>query len=143
MKRGDVMKSKTFANGVLQTRGWIIGSAAVLLLLSAGGLTLLAQHAREQGNVAMVLLALHLASWSYVLGIVGLVLIPVLEFMGWFHAKRAAMSRYSSVELRHRDLKKPEMEGPPLHLDRDSVVPSGLSRHSAGRNKAKSSTKVA
>ncbi|WP_447983852.1 hypothetical protein [Nitrospira sp. Nam74] len=137
------MKRKTFANSVLQTRGWMIGSAAVLLLLSAGGLMLLAQHAREQGNVVMVLLALHLASWSYVLGIVGLVLIPVLEFTAWFHAKRAAMSRYSSIELRHRDLEKPEMESPPLHLDRDSVVPSRLSRHSADRNKAKSSIKVA
>jgi hypothetical protein len=143
MKRGDVMKSKTLANGVLQTRRWMIGSAAVLLLLSAGGLTLLAQHAREQGNVVMVLLALHLASWSYVLGIVGLVLIPVLEFMGWFRAKRASMSRYSSVELRHPDLTKPEMEGPHLHLDRDTLGPIRLSGHSAGRNKVKSSTKVA
>jgi hypothetical protein len=143
------MKHKTWANRVLQTRGWIIGSAAVLLLLSAGGLTLLAQHAREQSDVVTVLLALHLAAWSYVLGIVGLVLLPVLELIGWLRmpVKPESKSQYSPVEPGRRDLANPEREGPQF-LQQGvasvaSVVPSRLSRQSHDRNKATSSTKVA
>jgi hypothetical protein len=144
MNSGDVMKRKTWANRVLQTRGWIIGSAAVLLLLSAGGLMLLAQHAREQANVVTALLALHLASWSYVLGIVCLVLLPVLELIGWFRVRRAARIRYSSVEPRRRDLEKLKMESTQLlQQGVASVVPSRSSRQSDERNKATSSTKVA
>lgn len=144
MNSGDVMKRKMWVTRALRTRGWIIGSAAVLLLLSAGGLTLLAQHALEQGNVASVLLALHLASWSYVLGIVGLVLVPVLELIERFRVKRAAMSRYSPAEPRRRDFEQPEMEGTPsLQRDVVSVALSRLSRQSDDRHKATSSTKVA
>jgi hypothetical protein len=146
MNNGDVMKRKTWANRVLQARGWVIGSAAVLLLLSAGGLTLLAQHAREQGNVVTVLLALHLAAWSYVLGIVGLVLLPVLELIAWLRmsVKPESMRRYSPVEPGRRDLEKPVMEGPQfLQQGVASVVPSRLSRQSDDRNKATSSTKAA
>jgi hypothetical protein len=138
------MKRKTWANRVLETRRWVIGSAAVLLLLSAGGLTLLAQHAREQTNVVTVLLALHLASWSYVLGIAGLALVPVLELIGWYRAKRAAMSRYSPVGPGRRNFEKPEMEGTQFPQQGvASVVLSRSSRQSDDRNKVTSSTKVA
>jgi hypothetical protein len=98
------MKRKTGTNHVFHTREWAIGSAAVLFLLGAGGLTLLAQYTREQANVVAELLALHLASWSYVLGIVGLLLLPVLELIDWLRmrVKRAAIRRYSSAEPRRR-----------------------------------------
>jgi hypothetical protein len=56
MSSGDVMKSKPWANHVVQSREWVLGSAVALLLISAGGLALLAQHAREQANVAILLL---------------------------------------------------------------------------------------
>lgn len=93
------MKRKTWVNRMLQERGWVLGSA-VVLLLSSGGLALLAQQTRA--NVVTLLLTLYLASWSYVLGIVGLVLLPVLELIGWLrvHMKQAAMSRYAPAEPR-------------------------------------------
>ena len=146
MNSGDVMRHKTPVNRVLQTRGWVIGGAAVLLLLSAGGLALLAQHAREQTNVVTVLLALHLASWSYVLGVVGLVLVPVLELIGRFRpaVKPGSMSRTSPVEPRRRDFEQPEMEET-LSLQK-AMAPATLiqlSRQSDDLSKATSSTKVA
>jgi hypothetical protein len=139
------MKRKTLANRVLQTRGWVSGSA-VLLLLSAGALTLLAQYAREQANVVTMLLALHLASWSYALGIVGLVLAPVFELIAWWRVRvnRAALSRYSTTDPRRPDLEKSGIEGMQV-LQRD-MAPIALSRsfrHSDDRNKTASSSKVA
>ena len=139
------MKRKILANRMSQTRGWVSGSA-VLLLLSAGALTLLAQYAREQANVVTMFLALHLASWSYALGIVGLVLAPVLELIAWWRVRvnRAALSRYSTTDPRRPDLEKSGMEGMPV-LQRD-IAPIALSRsfrHSDDRNKTASSSKVA
>ncbi|HET7058136.1 MAG TPA: hypothetical protein VFI05_05345 [Nitrospiraceae bacterium] len=111
MSSGDVMKSKTRTNHVFHTWEWVVGSAAVLFLLSAGGLTLLAQYTREQANVVAELLALYLASWSYVLGIIGLLLLPVLELIDWLRmrVKRAVIRRYSSAEPR-RWAEKPKLE---------------------------------
>ncbi len=122
MSNGDVMKYKTRENRGFRAREWVIGSAAVLLLLS-GGLALLAQHARDQANVVTALLALHLASWSYVVSIVGLLLLPVLELVGlWrMRVKQAAIRRYSSAEPRHRRLETPKLEG--ARSTRQSVGP--------------------
>lgn len=146
MNSGDVMRRKTAVNRVLQGKRLILGSAAVLLLLSAGGLTLVAQHAREEANAVVMLLALHLASWSYVLGIAGLLLVPILEVIGWLHlpVKREPMSRYSPVEAKRRDFEQPEMDDTSsLQRDVASVALSRLSRQSNDRNQASSSTKVA
>ena len=146
MNSGDVMRRKTAVNRVLQGKRLILGSAAVLLLLSAGGLTLVAQHAREEANAVVMLLALHLASWSYALGIAGLLLVPILEVIDWLHlpVKRESMSRYSPVEAKRRDFEQPEMDDTSsLQRDVASVALSRLSRQSNDRNQASSSTKVA
>lgn len=146
MNSGDVMKHKIAVNRVLQAKGLILGSAAVLLLLSAGGLTLLAQHAREEANVVVMLLALHLASWSYILGIAGLALVPALELIGWLRlpVKPESMSRNSSVGPRRRDFTNPEMEGPQFfQQDMAPVVSSRLSKQSDDRSKTANSARVA
>ena len=146
MNSGDVMKHSTAVNRVLQAKGLIFGSGAVLLLLSAGGLTLLAQHAREEANVVVMLLALHLASWSYTLGIAGLALMPALELIGWLclPVKPESMSRTSPVEPRRRDFKQPEMERPQfLQQNMAPVVSSRLSKQSDDRSKAANSARVA
>jgi hypothetical protein len=140
------MKRKTSVNRVLQSREWVIGSAAVLLLLSAGGLTLLAQHAYEQGNVAGVLLALHLAFWSYVLGIARLVLFPIFRLIDWLRmpVKRQSMSRSAFIEPGRRNVEQPEMEGTPsLQRDVAPVALNSVSRQSDDQYKVTSSTKVA
>ena len=146
MNSGDVMKHNTAVNRVLQAKGLIFGSGAVLLLLSAGGLTLLAQHAREEANVVVMLLALHLASWSYTLGIAGLALMPALELIGWLclPVKPESMSRTSPVEPRRRDLEQPEMkEALSLQKAMPPATLNQLSRQSDDRRKATSATKVA
>jgi hypothetical protein len=135
------MKRKTVINRVWQAKGLMLGREVVLLLLSAGGLTLVAQHDQEQGNVVSVLLALHLASWSYALGIAGLVLLPVLTLIEWFRVKRAAISRYFPAEP---GLEKPGMEGTQfLEQGVPPVVLNRASRQSDDRMKATSSSKVA
>jgi hypothetical protein len=140
------MKRKTSAKRVLKVRRWAIGSAVVLLLLSAGGFTLLAQHAREQADVVTVLLALHLASWSYVLGLVGL----FFSLAWWLVSRRrvrlirAAMSRYSLAEPRRRHRAKPEPEH--SHFLPQGVAPVAPSRSSMeieDKDQSHSSTRVA
>lgn len=124
----------------------MIGTGAVLLLLSAAGLTLLAQHAREQTNVAVMLLTLHLAAWSYVLGMAGLILVPVLEFIDWLRlpVKPGSISRYPTVEQKCRDLERPEKVGiPSRRRDGIPIAVSRVSQQSKNRHKAASSTKVA
>jgi hypothetical protein len=137
---------KTWENQMLQVRGRVIESTVVLLLLSAGGLTLLAQHAREQADVLTGLLALHLASWSYVLGIVGLVLLAAWWLVEWLRAQveQPIRSRYSLAESRRRRHEGPEIEGRQfIQHDVAPAVPSRLARQSEDRNEATRSTKVA
>lgn len=104
---------------------------------------LAAQHAREQGNVADVLLALHLAFWSYALGIAALLLASTLRLIDRFRmpVKRQSMSRSSSIEPGRRNVEQPEIEGI-SSLQRD-VTPVAMSRQSGDRYKGTSSTKVA
>jgi len=140
------MKRKTWMDRVLQSREWVIGSAAVLLLLSAGGLTLWAQRAYEQGNVTGVLLALHLAFWSYGLGIAALVLVAIFRLIDWLRmpVKRQSMSRYASIEPGRRNVEPPEMKGTPsLQRDVAPVALNSVSRQSDDRHKVTSCTKVA
>jgi len=143
---GDVMKSASAITRMSQAKELIIAGGALVLLLSAGGLTLVAQHAREQGNVTGVLLALHLAFWSYVLGIAGLVLVPMVRLIGRFHmpVKRQSMSRYASVEPRRENVEQPEIEATSsLQRDVAPVVRDSVFHQRDDRYKATSSTKVA
>lgn len=104
-----------------------------------------AQHDRVQGNVVNVLLALHVASWSYAMGIVGLVLVPMLRLIDWLRqpVNRESLSRYSPVEPRGRDFEQPERGTPPLERYVAPVDSDRLSGQSADRYKITSSTKVA
>jgi hypothetical protein len=145
MNSGDVMKSKTWANRVVQSREWVLGSAVALPLISAGGLALLAQHAREQANVATLLLAIHLGFWSYVLGLIGL----FLSLAWWLvsrrrlRAARSARSRYSPAE-RHRHLAEPEPEhSHVLQQGLAPVVPGRSSMEIDAKDQSNSSTRVA
>jgi hypothetical protein len=146
MSSGDVMKSKIWANRVLQSREWVLGSAVALLLISAGGLALLAQHAREQANVATLLLAIYLGFWSYVLGLIGL----FLTLAWWLVSRRrlrvtrSAMSRYAPAEPRRRHLATPEPEH--SHFLQQEVAPVASSRSSMeveDKDQSNSRTRVA
>jgi hypothetical protein len=66
------MNNKTRENGEFQWTGWIVGSVSLALLVSAVALALFARQAHVQVSVATIILALYLASWSYVLGLGGL-----------------------------------------------------------------------
>lgn len=81
---------------------------AALLPLLSGALVLFALY---QTHVVTALLILHLASWSYLLGIVGLILLPVSEFVRWWpmRLEDAATRQYSSAELRRRPLHMPKL----------------------------------
>lgn len=142
ISEGGLMNSKTQWNGGFQRMEWVVGSVSLLLLISAGGLELFAQQTLGQTSVATILLTLFLAFWSYVLGIVGL----VLSVVWWLHVrgKRAAMSGYASAEPRSRRLEKPEPEDLQfLQQGVAPVVPSRSSRESDDRNKAASPSRVA
>lgn len=149
MTRGDLMNRKTRGNGVFQGIGWVVGSVSLLLIIS-DGLALAARQALRQevseAGVAALLLALYLASWLYVLGIVGLVLLSVWWLVGWRRVRvtGAAVSRYSLAELRRAHLEKPELEGP-LSFGQGvaPVVPSRSPHKSVDENEPNSLTKVA
>ena len=139
------MNSKTRENGEFKGMGWVVGSASLLLLLSAG-LELFVQQTLEHNSVATVLLALYLALWSYVLGLGVLLLLAMWCLVEWrrMRVKRAAMNSDSSAGPRSRHFEQPEL-GDPQYLQQGvaPVVPSRSSRESEDRNKATSPSKVA
>ena len=142
---GGLMNSKTRGNGGFQGMGWVGGGAAALLLISAG-LTLFVGQAVGQVSVATILLALYLASLSYVLGLVGLVLLSLWWLLVWRRVRvtRAAMSRYAPAEPRSRRLDKPELEDPQILQQAVApVVPTRSSRESDDKNKTASPSRVA
>jgi len=140
------MTSKTQWNGGFKRMGRAVGSVSLLLLISAGGLELFAQHALGQASVATLLLTLFLAFWSYVLGIVGLLFLSVWWLMGWLRVQvqPAAMNRYAPAELRSRRLEEPEPANPQfLQQVVAPAVPSRSSRENDDRTKATSPSRVA
>lgn len=90
---------------------WVLGSAGIFFVSSAG-LRLFAQHATGRSGMGTVLLALYLAFWSYVLGIVCLVYLSVRWVQWWLRMRetRAAMSGSSAVEVMSRSLERPDLE---------------------------------
>jgi len=140
------MNSKTRGNSVFQGMGWIVGSVSLVLLVSAVGPALFARQALGQVSVATIILALYLASWSYVLGLVGLLFLSVRWLVSWrrLWVKPAAMSRYSPAESRSRRLEKLELRDHQfIEKGMAPVVPSRSSRENDDRNKATSPSKVA
>lgn len=94
------MKSKTQGSGWSQGKEWVAGSVVVLLIIGAG-LALFAHPAvgkeATEARTAAVLLALHLATWAYLLVVLGLLFLSVRWLENWWHMRvaRVAMSRYS------------------------------------------------
>ena len=146
MISGDLMNSKTRENGDFQRTGWIVGSASLLLLISAG-LELFVQQTLEHNSVATVLLALYLALWSYVLGLGILLFLAMWCLVEWrrVRVKRAAMSNDSSAGPRSRHLEQPELRDPQyIQQGVAPVVPSRSSRESDdSRNETNNRTRVA
>jgi len=132
------MTSKTRATSTFQRAAWVVVS---LLLLISAGLPLFARQALGQVSVATILLALYLATWSYLLGLVGLLFLSVRCLVNW---RRVRLTR-TTMSPRSEGLEEPEPEGSQF-LEHDGVspiVPSRLSRHSNDLNKGTSSTRVA
>ena len=127
--------------------GWTVVSISLLLLISADGLSLFAQQGLGRDNAATLLFALHLASWSYVLGLVGL----LLGLAWWFVSRRrmqltrGAVSGYAPVEPSFLRVEDPERETTTFqeYDDMAPAVPDLLFGQSDDRTKATRSTKVA
>jgi hypothetical protein len=115
-----------------------------MLFVFSAALELVAQHPSERASVGSMLLAVYLGFWSYVLGIVGLLLLSVRWIQGRLRKRgaRAAMSGSSPGEPPSRDLVKPAPEAQPP----DQSVLSGGSTRSTREtdgNKTTSRAKVA
>src|SRR5713226_6566253 len=110
---GDLMNCKTRGNGVFQGMGWMIGSVSMLFLISVG-LELFVRQAFRQASIATILLALSLASWSYVLGLVGLIFLTVWWLLKWRSVwiQRAVMREYPPAEPSRRPVENPVLEDP-------------------------------
>ena len=82
----------------------------------------------EQDNVAIRLLVLYVASWSYALGIVGVVSSLVWWLVEWRggQATQTALKPYFHAEPRRRYFEEPE--GPQFLPPDVALVPSRLSR---------------
>ena len=142
---GGLMNSKIRGNRMFQEMGWV-GLGAVALLLLSAGLEFFAQHANTGTSLAGVLLALFLAFWSYVLGLVGLFFLSMRWLAGWRGGQvtRVALSQNSSAERRSRSPETPEQEGLQfLQQDVDPVDPSRSSGESGDRNKTTSPSRAA
>jgi len=139
------MNSKTRENAEFQWRGWVVGSASLLLLISAG-LELFVQQTLGQNDVATIILALTLAVWAYVLGLGVFLVLALWWLVEWrrVRVKRAAMSSDASAGPRSRHLEQLELRDHQcIEKGMAPVVPSRSSRESDDRNKATSTSKVA
>ncbi|MGH7258998.1 MAG: hypothetical protein ACREIM_11505 [Nitrospiraceae bacterium] len=108
--------------------GWLAGSVGGLLLFSLG-LELLAHQIFGQTDVATLLLALYLAFWSSVLGIVGFL---VLSIKWLVEGRRLRMDRAADLE----DHQYPRPGVTPVN-------PSRLSRESNDTNRSRHFNRVA
>ena len=105
---------KTREHGVFEGLGWMVGSISLLFLFSAG-LEFFVRQGVRQVSVATFLLALSLASWSFVLGLGVWLVFVVWWFVKWRHGrvKRQVMSRPSfagsqSLQLETSKLRDPQ-----------------------------------
>lgn len=136
------MNNKTRENGEFQRTGWVVGSASLLFLLSAG-LELFAQQTLMHNSMATVILALYLAFWSYVLGLGVLLVLAMWCLVQWRRVgvNRAAISSDSSAGPRSQHLETPELRD--LQQGVAAVVPSRSSRVSDDGNERNNQTRVA
>ena len=65
--------------------GWILGSAVASLLVSAG-LEFFVRQTVDQTSLPTILELLYLAFWTYVAGVVLLIVAPVWLFISWMRA---------------------------------------------------------
>jgi hypothetical protein len=70
------MERSTNRNSVFRCFPWVLGIS--ILLVGGGGLELFAQASLAQKNITTALLTVYLASWSYALGLLGLVVLAVV-----------------------------------------------------------------
>jgi hypothetical protein len=100
-------------NGKFSWTEWVVGSASLLLLLSAG-VELVVRQTLAHQSVAAVILAHYMAFWSYILGLGVLLFFAVWWLVEWGRArvKQAAMSSDASVGSRSQHLEKPESRVP-------------------------------
>jgi hypothetical protein len=139
------MNRKAQENVVFRGMGWMIGTVSILFLMSAG-LELFVRQAFRQADITTVLLALALAAWSSVLGIVGLVL---LSF--WWVVRqvrepinKATLNRYAPVEPRSHRLEKPELADSQFRQpDPARSIPKRSLSETTARDEAPSSTRAA
>jgi hypothetical protein len=107
------MNSKTRGNGVFQGMGWMIGSVSMLFLISVG-LEVFVRQAFRQASFATILLALSLASWSYVQCLVGLIFLTVWWHLKWTRERieRAEMREQPPAEPSRRPVENPVLADP-------------------------------
>src|SRR5688572_15537332 len=97
------MKNGTHTKSVLNGTGWIVVSAGTFLLISAG-LEFFVRQTVEQTSFPTILELLYLAFWSYVVGVVILIIAPVWLFISWLLARgnHYAMNKRARVAPRSR-----------------------------------------
>ena len=118
------MYRKTRGNGVFQGMGWMIGSVSMLFLISVG-LEVFVRQAFRQASIATILLALSLASWSYVLGLVGLIFLTVWWLLKWrsVRIERAVMREHPPAEPSCRPVENPVLADPQFFGRRSHCKP--------------------
>src|ERR1051325_6239419 len=79
------MNNRTHTKNMLKATAWIIGTAGAFLLLSAG-LEFFVRQTVDQTSFPTILELLYVAFWSYVVGLVLLVVAPVWLFISWMRA---------------------------------------------------------
>ena len=139
------MNTQTQEDGGIQRIGWLAGTVGTLLLTSAG-LELLAHQMFGQTDVDTLLWALYLGFWTYVLSIVGFLILSIRWLMDWrlVRANRVAMNRLFPTESKRRHLEKLEQEHPQfLQEGVASVTPSRSFGDVTARNDTNNLNRVA
>jgi hypothetical protein len=125
------MNNRTHTKNMFKATAWIIGIAGAFLLVSAG-IEFFVRQTVDQTSFPTILELLYVAFWSYVVGVVLLIVAPVWLFISWLRAwvKQYAVSTRTEVEPRSRRVEDSALGGSGFEKEAGSgfAKPSSESR---------------
>jgi hypothetical protein len=137
------MRNGTRVSSGFKGMGWIFAGAGTLLLISAG-LEFFVRQTVEQTSLPTILELLYLAFWSYVAGVVLLIVAPLWLVVSWLVANRHASNTRAREKPKIRIVQEPALQSPEsLNDERAVTFPERSSENRADGGEPNGLTRVA
>ena len=138
------MNKGTHTKNIFRATAWIIGTAGAFLLISAG-LEFFVRQTVDQTSFPTILELLYVAFWSYVVGVVLLIVAPGWLFISWMRAwvKQHAVNTHTQIEPRGRRFDDSDLGRPGLELEAHDELSTPSSGNRTGNSQARELIHVA